>query len=384
VYAGAISASSHSQRLRVLFVTPRNPTGQGGSERHVMEVSRRLIELGVEAEVLCADSPGPALVEERVEGVPIRSVRGRPMGRDYFLAPRIWGEMARGAHWDVVHVQSYHTLVPPLAMLRALRLRVPYVVTFHSGGHSSQLRHSMRGAQRRALRPLLARAARLVAVAQFEIDLYSHELRLPRERFALIPNGIDPAVLSPAEESGTDDAATGDGITLLASIGRLERYKGHQYAIEALPHVLERHPDARLLIVGEGPYEGALRQRVTNLGLGKQVEFTSLPAGDRDGMNDLLRRVSLVILLSEYETHPLVALEATAAGRRLLVADGTGLGDIARQGLARAVAPGAPPAQIGDAIVEELERPETERPPPRLSSWDECAAELLDLYREIV
>lgn len=365
------------------MVTPRSPLGQGGSERHVMEVSRRLAAAGVEVQVLCADSPGQAVVEERSNGVTIRSVRSWPANRDYYLAPGIWREMAR-QRWDVVHVQSYHTLVPPLAMLRALILRVPYVVTFHSGGHSSKLRHRLRRAQRRVLRPLLARAARLVAVARFEIDLYSRELHLPPERFALIPNGIDSELGAgaEAEDPSDGDSPEGEG-PLLASIGRLERYKNHQRVIAALPHVLEREPDARLMIVGTGPYEGELRRLAADLGVADRVELTSLPAEDREGMARLLRRTSIVVLLSEFETHPLVALEAAAAGRRLLVADRAGLGELARDGLARAVFPQDPPEAVGRAIVEELERPAPERQALELPTWEECAEELLALYRDV-
>jgi glycosyltransferase involved in cell wall biosynthesis len=361
------------------MVTPRSPLGQGGSERHVMEVSRRLAADGVEVEVLCADSPGPPLTVERRDGVTIRSVRHWPAERDYYLAPRIWSQMRPADRWDVVHIQSYHTLVPPLAMLRALSLGLPYVVTFHSGGHSSRLRHRLRGAQRRALRPLLAKAARLVAVAQFEIDLYSRELRLPAERFALIPNGTDIAV--GARPGGAATAPVAGG-ALLASIGRLERYKGHQRAIDALPHVLARQPDARLLIVGEGPYEGDLRQRARDLGVDRQVEFTSLPAEDREGMAKLLSSTSLVVLLSDYETHPLVALEAAAAGRPLLVADRAGLGEVARQGLARPISPEAPSEALAKAIVEELENPRENRV-PQLVSWEDCATALHELYRSV-
>jgi glycosyltransferase involved in cell wall biosynthesis len=363
------------------MVTPRSPLGQGGSERHVMEVSRRLAAAGVEVEVLCADSPGPTLVEEVRDGVPIRSVRSWPANRDYYLAPRIWREMGR-RRWDIVHVQSYHTLVPPLAMLRALMLGVPYVVTFHSGGHSSRLRHRLRGLQRRLLRPLLTRAARLVAVAQFEIDLYARELRLPAKRFALIPNGTDvdlgEAPADAAEESGAGNA---NG-TVLASIGRLERYKNHQQVIAALPHVLEQRPDARLTIVGTGPYEAALRRQVAELALEDRVEFTSLPAEDRAGMAKLLRDAAIVVLLSEYETHPLVALEAAAAGRRLLVADRAGLGEVARAGLACAIPPDAPATAVAAAILEQLAQP-APRSAPRLASWDECAESLLELYRGV-
>ncbi len=364
------------------MVTPRSPLGQGGSERHVMEVSRRLAASGVEVEVLCADSPGPALVEEVRDGVSIRSVRSWPANRDYYLAPRIWREMGR-RRWDIVHIQSYHTLVAPLAMLRALMLRVPYVVTFHSGGHSSRLRHRLRGLQRRLLRPLLARAERLIAVAQFEIDLYARELRLPVERFVLIPNGTDVELGETEADGGRDrdDGQRTDG-TVLASIGRLERYKNHQKVIAALPYVLEQQPEARLMIVGTGPHEAALRRQVTELALEDRVGFISLPAEDRAGMARLLRETSIVVLLSEYETHPLVALEAAAAGRRLLVVDRAGLGEVAREGWARAVPPDAPATAVAAAILEQLAQP-APHSTPRLISWDECAAALLELYRGV-
>jgi glycosyltransferase involved in cell wall biosynthesis len=359
-------------RLRVLMVTPRNPLGQGGVERHVLEVSRRVAAAGLGVEVLCAEPGGPAMAEQRSDGVVIHSVRAWPAKRDYYLAPRIWREMARKP-WDLVHVQSYHTLVAPLAMLRALTLGIPYVVTFHGGGHSSRLRNRLRRAQRRALRPLLARADRLVAVARFEIDLYGRELDIPRERFVLIPNGTDLAFADAA--AGESPAEPG----LLASIGRLERYKGHHRVIAALPHVLERQPEAKLMIVGTGPYEATLRSQAAELGVEDRVEFASVPAEDPSGMAALLQRVSLVVLLSEFETHPLVALEAAAAGRRLLVADRGGLAELAEDGLARAVSPDETPQAVGRAIVEELARPRQSRA-PQLTSWDECADALLELY----
>lgn len=346
-----------------------------------MEVSRRLAAAGVEVQVLCADSPGTAVVEEHRDGVTIRSVRSWPAERDYYLAPRLWSEMAR-ERWDIVHIQSYHTLVPPLAMLRALTLAVPYVVTFHSGGHSSRLRHRLRRMQRQLLRPLLARAARLVAVARFEIDLYASELRLPVERFALIPNGVDVEFGESREAEGPDDELDDEG-PLLASIGRLERYKNHQLAIAALPYVLERHPDARLMIVGTGPYETTLRRQAAELGLADRVQFANLPAEDREGMAQLLRRASIVVLLSEFETHPLAALEAVAAGRRLLVADRAGLGELARDGLARPVSPQDPPGAVGHAIVDELQRPAPRRQALDLPTWEKCAEELLALYRSV-
>jgi glycosyltransferase involved in cell wall biosynthesis len=358
------------------MVTPRSPLSQGGVERHVMEVSRRMAAVGAEVRVLCGDDEASGERSETRDGVEIQTVRAWPKGRDYYFAPRIWRKMRR-RRWDLIHVQSYHTLVAPLAMLRALVLGVPYVVTFHGGGHSSDLRNSARGLQMRLLRPLLSRAARLVAVARFEIEEYGAVLRLPPERFALIPNGTDVS-FSEGELATTEPATP-----TLATIGRLERYKGHHRVIAAFPAVLESEPEARLLVVGTGPYEGELRRQAEQLGVAERVEFTSVPADDPGGMARLLGGVSLVVLMSDFETHPLVALEAAAARRRLLVADQGGLAELAADGFARPIAPGADPAALAAAAVEELRQPLPQRSPP-LTSWDQCAAALLDLYGSII
>jgi glycosyltransferase involved in cell wall biosynthesis len=371
---GAGAGSAEGSQLRVLMVTPRSPLEQGGVERHVMEVSRRMAAAGLAVEVLCADPEIDAPVTRTVDGVEIRIVRGHPRGRDYYFAPRIWREMKKG-EWDVVHVQSYHTLVAPLAMLRALVLGIPYVVTFHGGGHSTGYRNRARGAQLRLLRPLLSRADRLVAVARFEIERYGRLLKVPPERFALIPNGTELA-FGQAAGNGQAEAST------LATIGRLERYKGHHRVLAALPKVIERDPEARLLIVGKGPYEDELRRQAAELGVEERVEFLSVPSDDPSGMAALLQRVALVVLLSDFETHPLVALEAAASRRRLLVADNDGLGELAEDGFARAIDPETAPGVVAEAIVEELARPEPTEA-PALTSWDECAEALIELYRKL-
>ena len=389
--AGYLSARGERRRLeerrraaeaggggepRVLMVTPLSPLHQGGVERHVMEVSRRLAADGATVEVLCTEPGGPALQEEVREGVRISTVRSWPPNRDWCLAPRIWRQMSRQP-WDVVHVQSYHTFVAPLAMLRALTLGIPYVLTFHGGGHSSEARNRVRGLQRAVLRPLLRRAARLVAVARFEIEEYGGELGLPPEKFVLIPNGTDLAF-----SAGNGANGQPQGPPTLATIGRLERYKGHHRVIGALPEVLNREPEARLLVVGTGPYEAELRELAAELGVAERVEFTSTPPDRPTAMAELLQGVSLVVLMSDFETHPLVALEAAAAGRRLLVADASGLAEIAADGFARGIPLDESAEGIATAVIEELAKPPQAKR-PQLTSWDECAAELLALYRSL-
>jgi glycosyltransferase involved in cell wall biosynthesis len=113
------------------------------------------------------------------------------------------------------------------------------------------------------------------------------------------------------------------------------------------------------------------------------VQFTSVPPGDHDAMATLLSGVSLVVLMSDYETHPQVALEAAAARRRILVADdGAGLRELAEDGLASIVAERDSPPAVAAAIVDALAQPApTTR--PRLTAWDDVVDRLMELYQRV-
>ena len=358
------------------MVTPRFPPDLGGVERHVEEVAVRLAP-SCELTVLCTDRTGRLPSEETRNGFAIRRFRAWPAKPDYYLAPGIYRELATSP-WDIVHVQSYHTLVAPLAMLAALRRRTPYLLTFHGGGHSSPIRHSLRRPQRVLLRPLLARADRLVATAHFEIELYGRELRLPPEQFVFIPNGGDLTALRPTAAAA---AAAVEG-SLIASVGRLERYKGHHRVIAAMPYILAERPDARLWVAGGGPHEQALRRQAEQLGVGERVRIEAFPMDQKELMVERLQSAALVVLLSDFETAPMAAFEALTLRCPLLVADNSGLRELAQQGYARAIPTDSKPRDVARAVLEELAQPRT---PPMLTlpTWEQCADALLDLYREI-
>jgi glycosyltransferase involved in cell wall biosynthesis len=356
---------------RVLQITPRMAPHIGGVETHVREVARRLPAHGVETEVLTTNHSGELPPADLIDGVPVRRVRAWPKGSENLFAPGIIRGAAEG-RWDVIHVQCFHTFVAPLAMAGANLHRVPYVLTFHGGGHSSQLRNALRRPQLTALRPLLARASALVAIADFEIGHYARLLRLPRERFVTIPNGSDLPRPSPGLEPAPG--------TLIVSCGRLEEYKGHDLAIAALPHVLREIPDARLWIAGRGPAESALRAQARRLGLGERVEFASL--SDRQQLADRLSAAALAVMLSSFETQPLAALEALSLQVPLLVARNSGLAELADKGLARTVDRGDPAEAHARAIVQQIRDP-LRVPDFTLPSWDDCASALAALYRSV-
>jgi glycosyltransferase involved in cell wall biosynthesis len=357
------------------MVTPRYLPHIGGVERYVHEISTRLAREGVDVTVLTTDPSRESPPREAVDGVEVVRVPAWPRHSDYHFAPDVYRVVSAGS-WDLVHVQSYHTFVAPLAMLAGRRRRSPYVVTFHAGGHSSCLRRSIRGFQWTLLRPLLAGAARLVAITPSEIDRYSSRLDVPRERFVLIPLATD---LSGLERNGPVVPPSG---SVIASVGRLERYKGHHRLIQALPGILERRPDARVWIAGSGPYETKLRRLARKLGVSERVEIRAVAAGDRRKMAHELSKASLVVLLSEFETQPAAALEAIAVGRPVLVLGTNGLSDLADRGLARAIPRDSTSHEIAAAVVDQFERPLV---PARidLPTWDDCARRHVDLYRSV-
>lgn len=364
-----------TQALQVLMVTPRYFPYMGGIETHVYEVGRRLVRNGVHVTLLTT-VPQNLLTSlpkvDEIEGMRIIRVQAWPPQRDYYIAPEIYSIITHGK-WDLVHCQGCHTFVPPLAMLAAQAAKIPYLVTFHTGGHSSRLRTSIRGAQWKLLRPLLAKASKLIGVSQFEANYFQHVLHVPAQRFSVIPNG---ATL-PNLPSGVVKASTQP---LIISVGRLERYKGHQRLITALPKIREQRPDARLLIVGVGPYETTLRELAQTVGVAEYVEIRSVPASDRQGMAEILSQATLVALLSEYEAHPIAVMEALALQRPVLVTNTSGLREIAEQGLARAIPLESTPEEVAQAVLQQIEEPLIPPTDIELPTWDDCARQLQSIY----
>lgn len=368
-------ATASGRHLRVLMVTSRFLPDMGGIETHVNEAGQRLAAAGHAITVLTTDRSGTRPALEEVGGLRIRRVRAWPRNRDWYLAPGLWRAIMH-AECDVIHIQGYHTLVPPLAMLAAIRKSVPFVITFHSGGHSSPWRNRIRALQSAVLAPLVRHADRCIGVSRYEAERFSCEMGLPRDAFDIVPNGaglpLDPAAPAPAMPAEP----------VIVSIGRLERYKGHHRVIEAMPLVRARLPGARLRLLGEGPYREELERLIVRLGLSGCVEIGAVPPAERGRLADLLRSTSLVTLISDYEAHPVAVMEALALGCRVLVTDCTGFIEMAEQGLVETVPVAAPAARLAEGIVAAINR-DGARAPAELPSWDDCAASLGKVYLSV-
>ena len=359
---------------RVLVVSARFFPDLGGTETHIRETTRRLAERSdIELTILTTDRSGTRPLREDFDGVTVLRCRSYPRRRDYYFAPGIYGGIMNGTY-DIVHCQGIHTAVPALAMLAARKKRIPYVVTLHTGGHSSHLRRKLRNTQWRALGPLLRDAAVVVAVSRFEQLMFQNLCSLEVSRCRVIQNGGDLPTRAPRTTRIPGR---------IVSSGRLERYKGHQRVIEALPIILRSRPDATLHILGYGPYEHRLRTLIKALRLESYVTIENIPPDDRERMARSIGAASVVTSLSQYEAHPVAIMEALTLGIPAVGSNTAGVGDLVADGLVSGVPSDASPTTIACTLLAALDI-QPVNVSANLPTWDLAAAELAQVYLDAV
>jgi glycosyltransferase involved in cell wall biosynthesis len=158
-------------------------------------------------------------------------------------------------------------------------------------------------------------AGMVIAVSNYEKALLAKDFKMADDKIAVIPNGIDLAEFSGLEKSGEKHK------TILC-VGRLEKYKGFQYVIHALPLL-----DAgfRLEIIGNGPYKEHLVGLSRELGLKDRIDFyQDLP---REEILNRYAVAGLLVLLSKYESFSIVVAEALASKTPCIVANTSALSE---------------------------------------------------------
>jgi PEP-CTERM/exosortase A-associated glycosyltransferase len=160
---------------------------------------------------------------------------------------------------------------------------------------------------------------------------------IPEEKVTVIPNAVDAARFvfgRPRDERLADELGL-VGATVLGFLGSFYAYEGLELAVRAMPAIVARHPDARLLLVGGGPQEKALRSLVRSLDVGNQVIFVGRVPHDEVeryySLVDVTLYPRLPMRLTELVT-PLKPLEAMAQGKLVLASDVGGHRELIRQG----------------------------------------------------
>ena len=157
-------------------------------------------------------------------------------------------------------------------------------------------------------------------------------------KVTVIPNAVDAERFSMNGQADPElQARLGiTGKTVLGFIGSFYAYEGLILLLDAMPAVLEEMPNVRVLLVGGGPQEGRLRERVDELGLNEAVIFTGRVPHDtvQDYYNliDVFVYPRLPMRLTDLVT-PLKPLEAMAQGRLVLASDVGGHRELIRPGV---------------------------------------------------
>ncbi|MDF1506342.1 glycosyltransferase, partial [Roseisolibacter sp. H3M3-2] len=298
----AADAARAPQPLRIHMILPAMPAG--GMEAVVLMLCERLRRLGHELEVTCTEYVGAFGEELAARGVPVTLVR--LPARHHTWHPGPLAAHLRARRPDVVHSHSGVWLRS--ARAAALAGLPPIVHTEHGILNGVLKPEPLRD---RITKRLAARHThRVVAVADALREHLVTITGIDARQVRLIPNGIDEEQFAPAPRDAAVRASLGvpAHVPLLGTVARLAPEKNHLLLIDAFARLRGTHPDAHLVVVGDGPMRDALETRVAELGIADAVR---LPGVRRDTAA-LYRELDAFVLSSDSEGASISLLEAMA------------------------------------------------------------------------
>jgi glycosyltransferase involved in cell wall biosynthesis len=258
-----------------------------------------------------------------------------------------------GKRIDILHTHMQGADI--LGRVAGFITRRPVVTTIH--GLESDLLDTP--PRRMALLRFTARwmCRRIIVVASYMRREAAAVLGLPLSRVLTIPNGVDIDKFHP--HAGVDRAAikrelAGGDYLLVVTVGRLVPPKAQDLFIEAARRVAKVLPNARFVIIGDGPLRDDLARLIEEAGVADRVFI----GGWRDDIPDVLGASDLFVLSSSQEGMPVAILEALSAGCPVVATDVGGVSEIVREGETGMLVPYGDPDALAGAIVRMLTNPE--------------------------
>ena len=364
-------------------------------------------QAGLRPIVVTSPKHGPTLgLREDRDGIPhYRTPGGRtgrlPIARElglmWRLARRV-RDVARAEGAQVIHAHS-----PVLNGLPALwvarRLGIPVVYEARAFWEDAAVDHgttregSLRYRVSRALETFMfKRADAVVTIAQaMRTELVTRGI--PADRIHVAPNGVDTEWFQPVERSRAVAERLGlNGGPVLGFIGSFYQYEGLRFLLGAMPALRERVPDARLLLVGGGEEDAALRAAAAPLG--DAVIFTGqVPFAEVRDFYSLIdvfvcprRRMRLTELVT-----PLKPLEAMSMARPVVASDVGGLAELIEHDVTGLLVPAESREGLVDALVHLARDAEARRrlgtrareAMIRERSWPRIVQRYVDLYASL-
>jgi len=334
-----------------LHTSPLDQPGTGdagGMNVYVVELSKRLVDLGVEVDVFtrATSSALPARVE-LMPGVMVRNVAAGPYeGLTKIELPAQLCTFARAVlraeaihepgWYDVIH--SHYWLSGQVGLLARDRWAVPLVHTMHTVAkvkNASLAEDDVPEPPARLLgeEQVVEAADRLLAntddEAQELITLYGAR----PEKVGVVNPGVDLDMFSPGDQAvARQILGLPDDAVVLAFVGRLQPLKAPDLLIRAAARILERDPSLRqrliVAIIG-GPSGNGMEHPEAQVELARALGVDDVTRFvkpmERPRLADWYRAASVVCVPSYSESFGLVALEAQACGTPVVAAAVGGL-----------------------------------------------------------
>jgi len=317
--------------VRVLHV--HRIGGIGGSERHLLTLLPALSERGLDVHFLGLDdtSRAPDPFYEALT-VPFERMPA-PRDFDHRLALQV-RQATRSA--DLVHTHLVHADVYGALGARLL------VSTKHNDDPFRA------GAFRYVERALARRASRIVAITDALARFQVERVGLPANKIEVIHYGLDQ--LPAAWGTNAADDLSDDAKVLLA-VCRLEPQKGVDVAVHALPAIVTRHPEARLVVLGEGP------ERQTLETLARSLDVPLHLPGRVPDVAAWLRRADVLVHPARWEGFGLALLEAMLASLPIVASRVSSIPEIVIDRETGLLVPPDDPDALARAITDVLDNP---------------------------
>lgn len=325
-----------SVQLTVLHT--ESSLGWGGQENRTLNEMLTLREMGHGAVLAC--QPGAKLgVRAREAGfevheIPMRGVLDIP-------AMRALRRVMRQASVDVLNTHSSKdTLVAGLAA-RSLFGQRPIIV---------RTRHLALPITSRFTYSTLP--DHTVTVSAFVGD-YLAQAGVPRRQITAVPTGIDLSRYQRSPEGGTLKAELGfqPETVLVGTVAILRKKKGHAELLDAIPRILEKHPEARFVFAGDGPQTENLKTQIEQMGLQDKVFMLGLR---RDVIN-VLQSLDIFVLPTHQEALGTAYIEASAMGLPCIGTQVDGVPEVVADRQTGLLVPAKDSAAIAQALLTLLD-----------------------------
>jgi phosphatidylinositol alpha-mannosyltransferase len=360
--------------MRIALACPYAWDATGGVQVHVRQLAARLLDRSHRVMVLAPASTPPPEPHVVAVGRPVRVPYNGSVA-PISPTPASAGRVRRALDEfrpEIIH--AHEPLVPGTAMFAARFPGVPVVATFHAYADRALLFSATAPILRWVWRRLAIRIAVSEAAAAFVAR------RFPSDGLRVIPNGAEVEAFA-----GAEAAQLPEGRRILF-VNRLDRRKGFPDMVRAFAMLAGRHPDALLVVAGDGKERRALR---------------SLPPGVRDRVimlgsvpHDLLPPYHAACEVfcapaTGRESFGIVLVEAMAAGLPVVASDIPGYREVVRHDVEGILVPPSDPGRLAGAVSKLIGKPELARKMAEAGkarahrySWDQVAREVEAAYEE--